>query len=80
MNEKKPMQLGMIGLGRMRYVDGDYNDTATFEALHRELGKAQRPAYYLAIPPAAFAIVVEQLRAGPHRKAFNTRLRSQEHY
>jgi glucose-6-phosphate 1-dehydrogenase len=45
----------------LRYVDGDYNDTATFQALHRELGKAQRPAYYLAIPPTAFAIVVEQL-------------------
>jgi len=47
--------------GLLRYVDGDYNDTATFQALHRELGKAQRPAYYLAIPPAAFAIVIEQL-------------------
>ncbi len=47
--------------GLLRYVDGDYNDTATFQALHRELGNAQRPAYYLAIPPATFAIVVEQL-------------------
>jgi len=52
-------------LGRLRYVDGDYNDPSTFQALRRELGPAQRPAYYLAIPPAAFAIVVEQLsRAG----------------
>ena len=32
-----------------------------FKALWRELGQAQRPAYYLAIPPAAFGIVVEQL-------------------
>ena len=47
--------------GLLRYVDGDYNDTATFQALHRELGQAQRPAYYLAIPPAAFGIVVENL-------------------
>ena len=45
----------------LRYVDGDYNDAATFQALRRELQQAQRPAYYLAIPPAAFAIVVEQL-------------------
>jgi len=45
----------------LRYVDGDYNDTATFEALSRELGKAQKPAFYLAIPPSAFGIVVEQL-------------------
>ena len=45
----------------LRYVDGDYNDVATFQELRRELGQAKRPAYYLAIPPAAFAIVVEQL-------------------
>ncbi|MGC9943376.1 MAG: glucose-6-phosphate dehydrogenase [Verrucomicrobiota bacterium] len=45
----------------LHYVDGDYNDVATFQELRRELRQAQRPAYYLAIPPAAFAIVVEQL-------------------
>jgi glucose-6-phosphate 1-dehydrogenase len=45
----------------LHYVDGDYNDARTFEILLRELGAAQRPAYYLAIPPAAFATVVEQL-------------------
>src|ERR1700681_3101823 len=45
----------------LRYVDGDYNDAATFQALQRELGQSQRPAYYLAIPPSAFATVVEQL-------------------
>jgi glucose-6-phosphate 1-dehydrogenase len=47
--------------GLLRYVDGDYNDTTTFQALRRELGQAQCPAYYLAIPPAAFEIVVDQL-------------------
>ena len=47
--------------GLLRYVDGDYNDAATFQALRREMGSAQRPAHYLAIPPAAFAMVVEQL-------------------
>ena len=46
--------------GLLRYVNGDYNDAATFQALRRELGSAQRPAHYLAIPPAAFATVVEQ--------------------
>lgn len=47
--------------GLLRYVDGDYNDVSTFQALRRELGDSKSPAYYLAIPPAAFAIVVEQL-------------------
>ena len=45
----------------LRYVDGDFNDAATFQALRRELGQGQRPAFYLAIPPAAFATVVTQL-------------------
>ena len=45
----------------LRYVDGDYADPATFVALRRELGKAERPAHYLAIPPVLFGKVVEQL-------------------
>jgi len=47
--------------GLLRYVDGDYNDEATFRTLCQQLGSAQRPAFYLAIPPAAFGTVVEQL-------------------
>jgi glucose-6-phosphate 1-dehydrogenase len=47
--------------GLLRYVDGDYNDPATFQAIHKELGRAQRPAHYLAIPPVLFGKVVEQL-------------------
>jgi len=45
----------------LRYVDGDYNDPATFQAIRQALGSAQRPAYYLAIPPVLFGTVVEQL-------------------
>jgi glucose-6-phosphate 1-dehydrogenase len=45
----------------LRYVDGDYSDAATFQAIRRELGSAERPAHYLAIPPALFGLVVEQL-------------------
>src|SRR5262245_60361771 len=47
--------------GLLRYVDGDYNDAATFQAIRKELGSAQRPAHYLAIPPMLFGTVVEQL-------------------
>jgi len=46
---------------QLRYVDGDYADRATFDAIRKQLGSAQRPAHYLAIPPALFATVVEQL-------------------
>jgi glucose-6-phosphate 1-dehydrogenase len=47
--------------GLLRYVGGDYRDPATFQGIRRSLGPAQRPAYYLAIPPTMFAPVVEQL-------------------
>ena len=45
----------------LQYVDGDYDDPATFQAIHKALGSAQRPAHYLAIPPALFETVVKQL-------------------
>src|SRR5689334_4794252 len=44
----------------LRYVDGDYQDPSTFQALRKELGSARRPAHYLAIPPVMFELVVEQ--------------------
>src|SRR5216684_1438713 len=47
--------------GLLRYVDGDYRDPATFQAIRHQLGPAQRPAHYLAIPPMLFGPVVEQL-------------------
>jgi glucose-6-phosphate 1-dehydrogenase len=47
--------------GLLRYVDSDYQDRATFQAIRRELGTAQRPLHYLAIPPVLFELVVEQL-------------------
>ena len=40
-------------LSLLRYVDGDYNDPGTFQALKKGLGHARRPAHYLAIPPAS---------------------------
>src|SRR5487761_2435680 len=36
-------------LSRLTYVSGDYQDPATFVAIKKALGGAQRPAYYLAI-------------------------------
>src|SRR5947209_14248540 len=45
----------------LRYVDGDYNDAATFVALKDALRGAARPAYYLAIPPSLFETVIQKL-------------------
>ena len=38
----------------LRYVDGDYNDLATFKQLRQTLENAARPIHYLAIPPSLF--------------------------
>ena len=45
----------------LRYVDGDYSDRATFQAIAKELKDARRPAHYLAIPPLLFETVVDHL-------------------
>jgi glucose-6-phosphate 1-dehydrogenase len=42
----------------LQYIDGDYRDDATYERLRETLGNAQRPLYYLAIPPSMFAVVI----------------------
>jgi glucose-6-phosphate 1-dehydrogenase len=47
----------------LRYVDGDYRDAGTFQAIRQHLGGAQYPLHYLAIPPLLFGTVVEQLGA-----------------
>jgi glucose-6-phosphate 1-dehydrogenase len=45
----------------LHHIDGDYADSATFDALKKQLGDAKCPAHYLAIPPALFETVVEHL-------------------
>jgi glucose-6-phosphate 1-dehydrogenase len=47
----------------LQYVSGDDLQGATFQALQRALGAAQRPAFYLAIPPALFPTVIRGLGA-----------------
>jgi glucose-6-phosphate 1-dehydrogenase len=56
--------------GLLRYVDGDYANSGTFDKLKAELKGAERPMHYLAIPPSMFATVVENLdKAGLARGA-----------
>jgi glucose-6-phosphate 1-dehydrogenase len=42
----------------LQYIDSDYHEDATYDALRRALGDARRPLYYLAIPPSMFTTVV----------------------
>jgi glucose-6-phosphate 1-dehydrogenase len=46
---------------RLRYIDGDYTDPATFKRLRQELGTAKHPLYYLAVPPSLFELVIQQI-------------------
>jgi glucose-6-phosphate 1-dehydrogenase len=48
-------------LSLLKYVSGDYNDSNTFAAIKEALGKARRPAHYLAIPPSLFEMVIKAL-------------------
>jgi glucose-6-phosphate 1-dehydrogenase len=45
----------------LRYVGGNYDEDATFEALRKALGDAKHPTHYLAIPPSMFATVGQGL-------------------
>jgi glucose-6-phosphate 1-dehydrogenase len=58
-----PVEAGALDqvLRRLRYVEGDYTDSATYDKLRRELGSAQHPLHYLAIPPSLFETVVDGL-------------------
>jgi glucose-6-phosphate 1-dehydrogenase len=50
-------------LSLLSYVSGDYNDAKTYSAIKKALGKARRPAHYLAIPPSLFETVIKGLGA-----------------
>jgi glucose-6-phosphate 1-dehydrogenase len=48
-------------ISKLKYIDGDYGDPATFGKLRQELGSSQHPLHYLAIPPLLFPEVLKQL-------------------
>ena len=48
-------------IGLLQYIDGDYQDPATFAQLRTALGPCRCPTHYLAIPPSLFGAVVEAL-------------------
>jgi glucose-6-phosphate 1-dehydrogenase len=57
-------------MAHLRYLRGDYGNPHSYEALRKELGGAERPLYYLAIPPSQFGTIVEGLgRSGAARNA-----------
>jgi glucose-6-phosphate 1-dehydrogenase len=47
--------------GRMKFVDGDYTDPASYERLAKFLDGPKNPVFYLEVPPSLFATVVHGL-------------------
>jgi glucose-6-phosphate 1-dehydrogenase len=47
--------------GRLDYVHGDVTDTGLYDSLAELIGSDYRPLYYLEMPPALFAPIVENL-------------------
>ena len=47
--------------GRLDYVHGDVTDTELYDSLAELIGSDYRPLYYLEMPPALFAPIVENL-------------------
>jgi glucose-6-phosphate 1-dehydrogenase len=48
---------------RLGYVAGDVADPALYQRIREALGGAERPVFYLAVPPSLFATAVEALGA-----------------
>lgn len=47
--------------GRLSYLHGDVTDSQLYDSLAELIGSACRPLYYLEMPPALFAPIVENL-------------------
>ena len=50
-------------LALLQYVDGDLDDPATYQAMAQAMGDAERPLYYLEVPPTLFGRIAEGIAA-----------------
>jgi glucose-6-phosphate 1-dehydrogenase len=46
---------------RLTMVSGEYTDAATYDQIAKSINDAQRPVFYLAIPPSVFRAVIDGL-------------------
>jgi len=49
--------------GLLHYVSGDYGAPETYGHIRKALGDAQRPLFYMAVPPSVFPVVTRALAA-----------------
>jgi glucose-6-phosphate 1-dehydrogenase len=84
MDPGSPDAVKMLGL--LKYVDGDLDDPATYQAMSDAIGQGKRALFYLEVPPSLFGRIAEGIskagRAGGSRvmveKPFGTDLASAE--
>jgi len=68
MDPSTPAAAKMLGL--LRYVDGDLDDDATYQAMSQAIGDGKRVLYYLEVPPPLFGRIAEGIsRAGRAQNA-----------
>jgi glucose-6-phosphate 1-dehydrogenase len=68
MDPASPAAAKMLGL--LRYVDGDLDDDATYQAMSTAIGTGQRVLYYLEVPPPLFGRIAAGIsRAGRSQNA-----------
>ena len=70
MDPQSPAATRMLSL--LRYVDGDLDDPATYEAMSAEMGDTRNALFYLEVPPSLFGRIAEGI-AGAGR-ATNARV------
>jgi glucose-6-phosphate 1-dehydrogenase len=61
MEPTSPAASRMLGL--LRYVDGDLDDPATYQAMSAAMGDGEHPLYYLEVPPSLFGRIAEGIAA-----------------
>jgi glucose-6-phosphate 1-dehydrogenase len=61
MDPASPAATRMLSL--LRYVDGDLDDPATYQAMSTAMGDAQNALYYLEVPPSLFGRIAEGIAA-----------------
>jgi glucose-6-phosphate 1-dehydrogenase len=66
MDPGSPAATRMLSL--LRYVDGDLDDPATYQAMSGAMGDAQNALFYLEVPPSLFGRIAEGI-AGAGRAA-----------
>ena len=66
MDATTPAAVKLLSL--LRYVDGDLDDAATYEAMSKEMGPGEKALYYLEVPPFLFGRIAKGIAGAGRAK------------